>query len=195
MQLELIIAALKQRCNVFTNRVAGAARFKILPEASALDVPCAFVLPLDDNPGESRAINSVRQNLTDSFAVVVALSNTLDEKGQAAAGSVNALRTVLWSALLGWRPTDSYNGIVYQGGSLLSLDRARIWYQFEFAADMEITPADGWQDTELAGLPHFDAVDMDLDWLEPFDPNLAATGPDGRIDQIVPIPKTGVLPT
>jgi hypothetical protein len=195
MQLEVIIQALRERCPLFgadssTRRIAGAAQYKLLAENAQLPVPCAFVIPLDDNPGEPKSANGVWQELADSFAVIVALSNTTDEKGQAAVASVRSVRTQLWAALLGWRPSEDYNGIYYQGGSLLHIDRARLWYQFEFAADMEIQASDGWQQTELAGLPHFDEIDMNFDWIK------TATGaPDGTTDSVLRVPKAGVFPT
>lgn len=192
MQLEIIIAALRERCPSFGGRIAGAAQFKTLPENAALPVPCAFVIPLDDNPGESKAQNSVRQELNDSFAVIVALSTTGDEKGQSAAHSIHAIRTELWAAQLGWRPSDDYDGITYEGGHLLAIDRARVWYQFEFSAAMEICPSDGWQDRALAGLPHFDGANFKFDVIEPI--AYPAPGPDARVEFVVPVPLTGSLP-
>lgn len=194
MQLEIIIAALRARCPSFANRVSGAAQFKMLPETAALAVPCAYVIPLDDSPGESRAQNSVRQQLTDSFSVVAVLSNSNDEKGQGASASVHSMRLELWAALLGWRPAARYSGITYEGGQLIALDRARAWYQFEFGAAMEIEPADGWQDRELVGLPHFDGATINVDAIDPMaDPNLQYPGPDGRIETSFSVPKTGAL--
>ena len=84
---------------------------------------------------------------------------------------------------------------MYEGGNLLSLDRARLWYQFEFSASMEIDGSDGWQDTELAGLPHFDGVNFKSDCIDPADPNKAYPGPDGRIEVEFSAPaKSGNLP-
>lgn len=194
MQLELIISALRTRCPTFGNRVAGAAQFKLLPESAALAVPCAFVIPLDDNPKEPLALNSIRQVLNDSFSIIVAASNLADEKGQASAASIHALRTELWAALLGWNPTEDYAGITYDGGSIISIDRARIWYQFDFSALMEIGPDDGYQEDELALLPHFDGADISLDAIDPADPNLANPGPDGRIEVDFSAPADGNLP-
>lgn len=182
MQLETIISALRVRCPVFGNRVAGAMQFKILPEATALAVPCAYVIPLDDNPGDSRSQNAVRMPLTDSFAVVVAISNLADEKGQASAATVHSLRAALWAALLGWQPTERHDGIVYEGGSIVALDRARLWYQFEFGAAMEIEDSDGWQGPANAALPHFDGATLKLDAIDVADPNVQNPGPDGRIE-------------
>ncbi len=193
MQLEPIISALRQRCPSFANRVAGAAQFKVLPETAALAVPCAYVIPLDDNPQDSMAMNSVRQALKDSFAVVVAVSNVAEEKGQSSASSIHSLRAELWAALLGWRPDLRYDGITYEGGQALGLDRARLWYQFEFGALMEIEPADGWQETELGQLPHFDGGTIKVDAIDPADPNKANPVLDGRYEAGAVLPKTGNL--
>lgn len=192
MEIEWVIAHLRARCPSFAQRVAGAAEYKPVPEAAALSVPCAFVIPLDDNPQEPMSLNGVRQRLIDSFAVVVAVSNRADEIGQASRGTVTNLRAELWAALLGWRPVavggntaDSrYDGIAYQGGQLLALDRARLWYQFEFGAPMEICPEDGYQEIELAALPAFDGFTIKLDISSPSDPNRAdpQSGMDGRIE-------------
>lgn len=199
MLLETIITALRARCTSFgaPSRVAGAAEYKVLPESAALTVPFAFVIPLDDSPQDSRAQNSVRQALVDSFAVVVVVSNVTDEKGQTGSAAIHSLRAELWAALLGWRPDLRYDGITYEGGSLLSLDRARLWYQFEFGALMEIEPSDGWQETELAGLPHYDGGTLKVDALDPSDPNKATppSGQDGRFEDGFIWPKTGNLPT
>lgn len=193
MQLEPIISALRTRCPTFATRVAGAAQFKLLPENASLSVPCAFVIPLDDNPQDSMAMNSVRQALKDSFAVIVAVSNVADEKGQGSASNIHSLRAELWAALLGWRPDLRYDGITYEGGQALGLDRARLWYQFEFGALMEIEPADGWQETELSQLPHFDGGTIRVDAIDPADPNKANPVLDGRCEAGVVIPKTGNL--
>lgn len=195
MELEPIIAALRARCPVFVNRVAGAAQFKLLAENAALPVPCAYVIPLDDSPSESQSQNGVRQGLDDAFAVIVAVSNLVDEKGQGGASSVHAMRSILWGALLGWQPGADYDGIVYEGGHILGLDRARLWYQFEFSAAMEIGPEDGWRQTELDNLPHFDGVNIKVDVIDPIaDPNVQSPGPDGHIEFEFSAPAAGNLP-
>lgn len=173
MQLELIIAQLRALCPSFNGRVAGAAEFKPVPEAAALPVPCAFVIPLDDRPDPPKALNAVGQEMTDSFGVVVALDNRADEKGQIAFDAVHAVRSEIWKALLGWvpgpvdsvNPATDYNGIYYEGGSLLAIDRARLWYQFEFGAQMWIGASDGWEAGALAALPDLGKPDAQGRWL------------------------------
>jgi len=198
MNLSLVIAQLRTYCPLFAGRVAGAAQFKRLDESSTLAVPAAFVIPLDDNPGERMSLNDVRQPLLESFAVIVAIDNTPDERGQSAVYAAHdTVRAQLWAALLGWQPDgledeSIYRGIEYQGGNLLELDRARLWYQYDFAAYREITPEDGWQNSELAGYPHFDGVTMSEN--RPFDVGMTVADPDAIIDVVTTIPKTGILP-
>ncbi len=188
MNLDLVIAQLKQQVPAFQDRVAGAAAFKGLKANTALDCPAAFVLPLDDTPEPSTSMNTVRQVLTDSFAVVVAVSNASDERGQGAAAQVHAMRVALWAALLGWQPTDDYNGVEYEGGNLQDMDRFQLWYQFEFSAQMEIGPEDGWQQGALASLPTLQSVHVNVDAIDPMaDPNIRNPGPDGRIEHQVRI--------
>ena len=122
MELEPIIAALRTRCPIFGGRVAGAAQFNLLPENAALEVPCAFVIPLDDDPQENISMNGVSQVLKDSFAVVIAVNNKLDERGQSSVSNVHAIRLLLWKSLLGWEPAEEYDGIVYEGGQVMRLD-------------------------------------------------------------------------
>lgn len=196
MKLEPIIEALRQRCPILAGRVAGAAQFKLLPETGALQVPCAYVIPLDDAPGPQRSQNGIRQELQDSFAVVVALSNLPDEKGQGAANAYDDIRTQLFSALLGWPPQEEYEAIEYEGGSILALDRARMWCQFEFSSMTELDEYDGWQGPALAALPLFEGGTIKLDAIDPSDRNVVPTpAPDGRIEAGAVFPKTGNFPT
>ena len=180
MKLIPIIAHLRARCPTFANRIAGAAEYQVLPASTALAVPCAFVVPLDDNPEDNAAENSVSQLLSDGFAVIVALDNRLDERGQAASDVHHDVRAELWKALLGWSPGGDYGPVRYEGGSLIELDRARLWYQFEFSSEFQIGPEDGYQQDALEALPRFEGATIKVDVIDPIaDP---APGPDGRIE-------------
>lgn len=194
MNLNNVIRQLKLYCPTFQGRVAGAAEFSALPENAAVQTPSAFVIPLDDNPAENESLNTVRQPLEDNFGVVVALSNLKDERGQGVSESVHLMRRELWRALLGWSPDHEYNGVFYQGGSLLKLDRARCWYRYDFAAEMEIGPEDGFQFHEAESFPHFDGANIKIDFIDPHDQNISQSGPDGRIDAEMAVPKNENLP-
>ena len=187
MNLNLVINQIRQHCPSFGGRVAGAAEFFELRESANLKLPSAYVLHMADEPSENSSLNDVRQRLMESFAVIVCVDNRPDERGQAASNTAhNNIRAELWMALLGWCPDKTvYNGAIYQGGHLMPTkkDRARLWYQFDFGAEMFIGPEDSWQAVELAALPHFDGMNIKVDHIDPAaDPNLQYPGPDGRIE-------------
>lgn len=186
MDIAAIITVLKARAAaVFGDRIAGAAEYKRLPETANLATPAAYVVPLDDDAGEQTSANGYSQIVRDSFAVIVVVSNTADERGQAGYTSVAAIRTALWAALLAWKPDAAHGPIQYEGGTLLDMDRARFYYQFEFSAATEIVEADTWQATANAAHGPFETLHIDVDTIDPFDPNRVAVGergPDGTID-------------
>lgn len=186
MDITAIITALKARTvATFAERIAGAAEFKQLPEAANLVMPAAYVVPLDDDAGEQQSENGYSQIVRDGFGVVVVISNTPDERGQGSIVSVSAIRAVLWAALLAWKPDATHGPIQYEGGQLLAMDRARLYYQFEFSAATEITEADTYQAVVNGALDAFKTIKIDVDMIDPFDPNRVPAGeqgPDGTID-------------
>lgn len=186
MDITAIITALKARTvATFEERIAGAAEFKQLPEAANMVMPAAYVVPLDDDAGEQQSENGYSQIVRDGFGVVVVISNTPDERGQGSIVSVSAIRAVLWAALLAWKPDATHGPIQYEGGQLLAMDRARLYYQFEFSAATEITEADTYQAVVNGALGAFNTANIQVDTIDPFDPNrvaAGATGPDGTID-------------
>lgn len=186
MDIAAIITALKARAAaVFADRIAGAAEYKRLPETANLVMPAAYVIPLDDNAEPQSSENGYSQIVRDSFAVIVVVSNTADERGQAGYASVAAIRAALWAGLLAWKPGAAHGPIQYEGGQLLDMDRARMYYQFEFSAATEIVEADTWQAIANAALGPFETLHIDVDAIDPFDPNRVAPGergPDGTLD-------------
>lgn len=188
MQLSLIITQLRAYCPSFSSRVGGAAEWNVVPDVTALTFPCAYVVPLDDNPGSQRSQNGYRQSIRDGFAVILRISNTADERGQAAIDSVRTLRTEIWKALLGFQPSSAYGAIEYEGGNLLQINRAVLDYQLEFSASMEIDESDTWLAVRDAALPALEGVTISVDPIDPFaDPNLQQPGPDGRIEFVTTI--------
>ena len=163
MNLNIIIGQLRAQIPAFENRVAGAAKFSILPEASNLLVPAAYVIPMDENPERNQSGNGYRQTVQEGFAVIVALSNKADERGQAATMSVHDMRALLFKSLLGFQPGEKYDVIEYEGGNLLHMDRARLYFQFEFVVDYEIGEGDTWLSVRDRGLPDWQGLDIEVD--------------------------------
>lgn len=188
MKLNLIITQLRTYCTSFENRVAGAAEYSVIPDVTALNMPCLYVVPLDDNPEAQRSQNGYRQALRDGFAVIVRVSNKADERGQDAYDNVHDLRAEIWAALLAWQPDESYGAIEYEGGNLLALNRVTLDYKLEFSAKMELDNTDTWLVPRDAALPVLSGISINVDAIDPFaDPNLQQPGPDGRIEFVVEV--------
>ncbi|RJG06250.1 hypothetical protein D3870_09715 [Noviherbaspirillum cavernae] len=167
MNLSLIIAQLRARVPEFGNRVGGAANFKILPEAANFHAPAAYVIPMDESPERNQSGNGYRQRVQEGFGVIVVVSNVADERGQSALLSVHDMRALLFRALLGFRPAEEYDAIEYDGGNLLHMDRARLYFQFEFVVDYEIGEDDTWLAVRDSELPDWQGLDIEVDVAEP----------------------------
>jgi hypothetical protein len=186
-----IVEALKTRTNAtFAGRIAGAAEFAKLEPDAKLAMPSAYVIPLDDSAQPNNSENGYSQIVRDGFAVIVVLSTTADELGNSSVAQTQPIRNVLNAALLSWSPDAEHGPIEYEGGQLLDIDRARMYYQFEYACETEFTEADTYQAIKNAALPEFTDMNLNVDMIQPFDPNRVAaddTGPDGTIDAALTI--------
>ena len=174
MKLAPIIAALRARCPIFENRVAGAAQFKDLPEVGKMKLPAAYVVPGDDSPGEQKSQTDYWQDLTEGFSVIVFVSNGRDERGQFASYDVvHDVRQMLFKALLGGNPEERGEPITYAGGTLLDVNRHELSYQFDFTVQNELGSDDTRQIDDLNNLDEFKTLAIDVDFIDP------GHGPDG----------------
>lgn len=174
MKLTPIIAALRARCDLFENRVAGMAQFKNLPEAGEMILPSAYVVPGDDVPGEQKSQTDYWQDLTEGFSVIVFVSNGRDQL--ASYDVVHDVRHMLFKALLGWNPEERGNPIKYTGGKLLNVNEYELSYQFDFSVVTEILEDDTHQQDELNEIDNLKMLSIDVDCIDP------AQGPDGQIE-------------
>lgn len=178
MKLNPVIDEIKLKGPTFANRVAGAAEYANLRNRSNMMVPAAYIVPLDDSAGTLSSQSGYRQTITDSFSVIVVISNLADERGQTAANQLHDLRAELWAALLGME-MDDYQQITYNGGNLLHVDRSRLDYQFDFSAEFYIDVSDTRKGVDQAALPAFTSIRINLDHNE--------LPPDGTIDHTLDI--------
>ncbi|MFJ2527148.1 hypothetical protein [Pseudomonas helmanticensis] len=187
MKLNPIVAHLKATCPTYAGRVAAGIDWDAVAESAKLPMPAAYVIAAADAASPSKAQNAVIQEITDQFAVVVVL-DAGDERGQEANDQLHDVRAELWRALVGWKPGPEYTLIEYDKGALVFVSRARVIYQFLFTAEFQIgrnnpgEPAETWHELELDGLAPFTGATINMDCIDPADPNLKRPGPDGRIE-------------
>lgn len=140
MRPSLIIPRLRASCPIFSGRVFGAAAYAVAAEQVDVVVPAAFVIPAGDSAQPDELIGAHLQEVEDRFAIVVAVSNTADERGQDGAEQLHDVRAQLIAALCGWSPDAATDPINYLGADgEPQIDRARIWHSFDFSALTRIT--------------------------------------------------------
>ena len=178
MDLKLVIEALRERLPDFGDRVYGSAEFAPIDEVGKTAIPAAWVVPMHDQTHPQKSQTDYWQNCDDGFSVIVALDNRSDELGLSAVNSaIHILRRKLFGALLGWQPAPEYTrGIEYVGGVLMDMNRALLFYKFDFMATFEITDEMTWQFIDLATLPLLKTVHIDVDLIDP------GNGPGGVTD-------------
>lgn len=187
MKITPVVEQLRRCCPAFARRIAGGIDLDAVKASQQLVRPSAFVVATADAAADNDIDNGVRQVITDSFDVLVVL-DAKDQRGQLAVDVLHDVRAELWRALVGWRPAGEYEPITYAGGELLEIDRALVLYRFSFVAEFQLgrsevgAPAETWTELQLDGLAPLEGVDIDVDCIDPADPNLKRPGPDGRIE-------------
>jgi hypothetical protein len=144
MKLGTIALRIRVAETSLENRVAGAAELALAIAGTLLE-ECAFVLPLVESAPANTQDSGINQLLTERFGVIVALKNDTsqaDKTGLTAYDRLHDLRQELFSALLGWYITGAESQVYYGGGTLLDVNRAWLWYQFEFEYTTRLTEED-----------------------------------------------------
>lgn len=192
MKVSRIVAHLRKYCPSFSGRIAVGLDFSPDRSQVKLAIPSAVVFPDGDEASPSIARESIVQDVEDTFSVVLILKTQDALRGEETADHLHLLRAELFRALLGWIPDEGYDPIEYVGGEVTEMDRSLTYYVMRFTSSFvvghaagasEDRPPETWQEYELAGLPELKAMDIAVDVIDPiFDPNLANTGPDGRVE-------------
>lgn len=193
MKLTPIIKHLRKNCPVFARRVYGGLDWNPIAASVQTAMPAAYVICIGDSADPSDISGVVRQKVRDAIDVNVEVWCE-DERGQSAADLIHDLRAELWRALVGFKPGGDGAPLQYDDGELLLIDRSKAVYRFRFFTEFMIGrtpvgygqplgPPETWQEVEEDGLPAFEGVNLDADFIGPiFDKNLSPIGPDGRIE-------------
>ncbi len=131
----------------FENRVFGAAELALALEYT-LKNESAFIIPLGD---------PVSTNTLDNG------SSDRDKVGLRAYDALHDARAEIFSAILGWQIPGTESLVSYGGGRIAGINRAWLWWQYEFVADTRISDDDGVEAVGEDGvseetLPSFDSI-------------------------------------
>ena len=156
MNLDLVIGQVRQYCAPLQGRVGGAADFDTGTEhivaftdsKGALVYPTAVVIPLDDEATDLDPMSgpNLNQMVTERIGIIVEFDATADRRGQGGVDQVHAMKYALHGALLNWNPDPEHStsGLRYAGGRLIAYDRARLFWQYDYSIEVQLTDGDGF---------------------------------------------------
>lgn len=183
-----LIASLRASAPIFGGRVAGAAEFYagLRNYNTSMPLPAAYVLPLGQEAEPNQVWNGLIQIVHKTIGVAVELDAQQDRRGQAPAMNFEEIERQIFASCLNLEIGDCrmVRGASFSGARYLDLDRARLFYQWEFNIDWQLTDADGVQPVSVP----LDHVEVDI-FHAP-----GAVGVPGSIPAAVVVVPTGEPP-
>lgn len=153
MIIGTFIAQLRANAPIFGGRVAGAAEFEagLKNYNTSMMLPSAYVRPLEEEAEPNQIWNGLVQMVHKSIGVVVEVDAQTDRRGQAPIMDLDEVQAQIFASVLNLVVGDCnmVRGTAYSGQRILALDRARLFYEYIFNLDWQITDADGVQPDSL----------------------------------------------
>lgn len=152
MILAAFITQLRTRAPIFAGRVAGAAEFYrgLRDYNTSMILPAAYVLPLGQDAAPNDSWGGLFQIVHKGIGIAVELDAQRDRRGQDPVMQFDDIEAEIMASCLNFILPDQGDchqarGTYFTGARYLDLDRARLFYQWEFGLDWQITDADGVQ--------------------------------------------------
>lgn len=156
MKLAPIIEALRAKCPSFESRVFGVAMWAQAEAEINSNLPCAYVVPLSVDGGESYLSTKFRQTIRSHFGVAVVIGLSADDAaGNLGHDQIDDLRSEVFRAILGAQVGKNV-WIEFDGQTVTDLNRARLVETLEFSVEDDITGEETAQGQMIADLPDFD---------------------------------------
>lgn len=163
MIYDVFIQQLRAHAPVFGGRVAGAAEFYrgLKDYNTSMPLPAAYVLPLNQDAERNQILNGLVQIVHKGVGIAVELDAQQDRRGQAPVMSFDTIEAQVFSSCLNLHVGECRmpQGSYFLGAHYLDLDRARLFYQWEFGMDWQIDDRDGVQPDD----PGIDLISIELD--------------------------------
>ena len=185
------ITSLRANAPVFGGRVAGAAEFYrgLKDYSTSLALPAAYVLPLGQEAERNAIYNGLIQIVHKSIGIAVELDAQRDRRGQDAAMQFELIETQIFASCLNLYVDQCRmsQGTYFGGARYLDLDRARLFYQWEFVLDWQISDDDGVQPQSIP----LESIEVDI--FGPHGPPAPGTDPAAVV--IIPTGAAPIPPT
>jgi hypothetical protein len=133
MKLSTIILALRAGNTYFGNRIGGAIDLARVQSNTLID-EVAFVIPLGEDASENDGDTAINQVIKERFGVICVIkndNNASEKSGILAYDVLDTVRAGLVKILVNF-DIGYESSIEYSAGRLLDIDRAWLWWQYEF---------------------------------------------------------------
>jgi hypothetical protein len=116
-----------------------------------MPLPAAYVLPLTQEAGPNLIWNGLIQIIQKGVGVAVELDAQQDRRGQKPVMDFDTIEAQLFRSVLNLLlpGCNMTRGVYFTGARYLDLDRARLWYQWEFGLDWQVDDTDGVQPVSI----------------------------------------------
>lgn len=162
MIVETFISQLRANAPIFAGRIAGAAEFiaGLRNYNANMLLPAAYVVPQSQDAERNDVLNGLIQVVHKVIGIVVELDASTDRRGQAPVSLFDTVEAQLFASVLGLYIGECRMSrpVSFLGGRYLDLDRARLFWQWDFGIDWQITDADGVQPVTLP----FENIEVDI---------------------------------
>lgn len=129
------IDRLKSQVGDFQGRVYGAADYASAKSLGGQRVPAAYIVPVRDSAERNLlSEGQVMQRAMLRIAVVLAVRNVADGRGDAGNAELRLLRDQVLNALVGWKPADLTQEIEFDGGAVDQFRQQTLWWADVFRA-------------------------------------------------------------
>ena len=156
------ISSLRTNAPIFAGRVGGAAEFYrgLRDYTTSLPLLAAYVLPLGQEAEPNNSWGGLQQIVHKGIGIAVEFDAQRDRRGQDPTMHFETIETQIFASCLWLQLGDCRmaRGSYFTGARYLDLDRARLWYQWEFGLDWQITDADGVQPPSIP----LESVEVDI---------------------------------
>jgi len=113
-------------------RVDGSADLGAA-KGQARVTPSAWVLPSTEIAGQNTlGANAVSQRIEGTFSILIAVKNYKGDGGAAGHDALQAVRTAIKTALLGWQPTGVNDVMTFARGGIIAYTEATLWWQDQY---------------------------------------------------------------
>lgn len=124
--------------------IEGAAEFAALKSNPPRhQMPAAYVIGTSDRANPSELIGVHRQHVARGVAILLALGNMSDPRGDSATKAMELLVSKVELLLAGWKPEGASHVMQLVGGRVMGLRDQVVWRQVDFSVETRVKPTGG----------------------------------------------------